>query len=338
MKQLYSSRLHQKFMLLGKYKYVWLMLLAWCCVQQEAKAQDPEFSQFYANPLYLNPAFAGSNQCPRFVMNYRNQWPGLSGTFVTYSASYDQNIPDLYGGVGLLVTADDAAAGTLKTTTVSGMYSYNLNVTRSFAIRTGFQATFMQKTLDWNKLSFGDEIDPRYGFINPTSEQVRGGTSTNIDFSAGILGYSKNFYVGAAVHHLTQPNESLVVDESPLPMKITGHVGGVIPLGGDSRYSENDASISPNILYRQQGQFQQLNMGMYVSKGPIVAGVWYRNKDAFITLLGIQTKNFRFGYSYDVTVSKLGGKTAGSHEVSVQILLPCKKRRPKFRTISCPSF
>lgn len=304
---------------------------------KEANAQDPEFTQFYANPLYLNPAFAGSNNCPRFVMNYRNQWPALSGTFVTYSASYDQHVQDLSGGLGLLVTADDAAEGTIKTTTVNGMYSYNLPVTRSFSIRAGFQASFMQKTLDWNKLSFGDEIDPRYGFINPTAEQVRGGTSTNIDFSAGLLGYSKNFYAGVAVHHITEPDESLISGESPLPMKITGHVGSVIPLN-NTRYSDNDASISPNILFRQQAQFTQLNMGLYVKKGPIVGGIWYRNKDAFITLLGFQTKNFRFGYSYDVTVSKLSAATAGSHEVSVQILFPCKKRRPKFRTISCPSF
>ncbi|MFN5910373.1 MAG: type IX secretion system membrane protein PorP/SprF, partial [Bacteroidota bacterium] len=53
-------------------------------------AQDPTFTQFYANPLYLNPAFAGSHGCPRFALNYRNEWPSLTGNYVTYSASYDQ--------------------------------------------------------------------------------------------------------------------------------------------------------------------------------------------------------------------------------------------------------
>lgn len=319
-------------------KYRWLFVAFTALfAAPEAQAQDPEFTQFYANPLYLNPAFAGSNNCPRFVMNYRNQWPALSGTFVTYSASYDQHVPDLYGGLGLMVVSDDAANGTLRTTSVNAIYSYNLNITRSFAVRAGFQASFLQKTLDWTKLSFGDEIDPRYGFIRPTSEQVRGGTATNVDFSAGLLGYSKNFFVGFSAHHLTEPNESLISNDSPLPMKLTGHIGAIVPLTA-GRYSDNDASISPNILYRQQGQFRQLNMGMYVSKGPIVAGVWYRNRDAFITLLGFQTKNFKFGYSYDLTISKLSAATAGSHEVSVQVLFPCKKRRPKFRTISCPSF
>ena len=66
-------------------------------------AQDPEFTQFYANPLYLNPAFAGTAHCPRLSLNYRNQWPGISGSFITTSASYDQHVDALSGGVGLLV-------------------------------------------------------------------------------------------------------------------------------------------------------------------------------------------------------------------------------------------
>jgi type IX secretion system PorP/SprF family membrane protein len=90
----------------------------------ELKAQDPQFTQFYANPTYLNPAFAGTARCPRICLNYRNQWPNLSGTYVTYSASYDQHFDALAGGIGILITTDDQARGTLKTTTASFMYSY----------------------------------------------------------------------------------------------------------------------------------------------------------------------------------------------------------------------
>src|SRR3954467_1285541 len=86
-------------------------------------AQDPEFTQFYANPLYLNPAFAGVVRCPRFIMNYRNQWPGISGTYVSEHASYDQHIDAMSGGIGLMVMNDVAGAGgILKTTWVSGVY------------------------------------------------------------------------------------------------------------------------------------------------------------------------------------------------------------------------
>ncbi|MFN5148175.1 MAG: type IX secretion system membrane protein PorP/SprF, partial [Flavobacteriia bacterium] len=66
-----------------------------------ANAQDPTFTQFYANPLYLNPALAGSYGCSRFALNYRNEWPALSGNYVTYSASYDQYFKNISGGFGL---------------------------------------------------------------------------------------------------------------------------------------------------------------------------------------------------------------------------------------------
>ena len=306
-------------------------------VSESAFAQDPQFTQFYANPLYLNPAFAGTARCPRVNMNYRNQWPGITGTFITYSASYDQHVDPLAGGLGLLVTNDQAGKGTLNTTNVSGMYSYQLSVTRSFSLKAGLQATYLQKKVDWAKLTFGDMIDPRRGFIYGTDETpITEGIST-VDFSAGILGFSKTYFFGAAVHHLTEPDESLVSGdgvESPLPRKYTGHAGAVIPLGS----KKEEMNISPNILYQQQQNFKQLNFGVYINRGPIIGGLWYRNQDAVMLLVGLQQEMFKFGYSYDVTVSKLSMQTLGSHEISFSLQFDCRPKKRKFRTISCPSF
>ena len=303
-----------------------------------AFGQDPQFTQFYANPLYLNPAFAGTARCPRVALNYRNQWPALTGTFVTTSASYDQDVRGIMGGLGLLVTSDQAGKGTLNTTTVSGIYSYTQAVSRKFSIKAGFQATYFQKSLDWNKLTFGDQIDPRRGFIYATNDVPRGGSVGNADFSAGILGYTDIFFVGFAAHHLTEPNESLIVGTSKMPMKLTAHGGAAIPLGMRGKYGEAKTKLSPNILYQQQAAFRQLNLGMYVDHGPIMAGVWYRSRDAFIALIGFHTEHLKFGYSYDVTTSKLTTATAGSHEISLTLQFDCKKKRRRVRTVPCPTF
>ena len=120
---------------------------------------------------------------------------------------------------------------------------------------------------------------------------------------------------------------------SKLPMKITAHGGAMIPLE-----KGNESYISPNILFQKQQDFQQLNLGLYVVRGPIVGGLWYRNQDAFILLLGFQKDQIKLGYSYDVTVSRLGNATAGSHEISFQLQFQCKPKHKKFRTVSCPSF
>ena len=300
-------------------------------------AQDPEFTQFYANPLYLNPAFAGSSRCPRVSLNYRNQWPALSGTFVTSTASYDQHVEAIGGGLGLLVLNDKAGEGTLTTTSVSGMYSYQLNVTREFSVRFGMQGTYVMKKVDWDKLTFGDMIDPRYGFIYQTQE-VRPNENKNFwDFSAGIVGYSSQYYGGIAVNHITEPEEFYIkaADGSKLPMKITAHIGAIIPIAGSR---DGSTYVSPNFIYQKQREFNQYNIGFYVSKAPLVAGLWYRGGDAFILLVGLQQGIFKFGYSYDVTVSKLYDKSAGSHELSLGLQLSCHPKKKRFRTIKCPAF
>lgn len=151
-------------------------------------AQDPIFSQFYANPLYLNPAFAGVTTCPKVNLNYRLQWSSIAGTYITYSASYDQHSNLISGGWGLLITHDDAGKGTLTTSTVSGIYSYLLTL-RKFSIKMGCQATWFQKSIDWSKLTFGDMIDARSGFIYNTTEVPSQNSKSGLDFSAGMLGY-----------------------------------------------------------------------------------------------------------------------------------------------------
>jgi len=298
----------------------------------DLKAQDPQFTQFYANPLYLNPAFAGTARCPRICMNYRNQWPNLSGNYVTYSVSGDLHLDALAGGLGILVTTDDQAHGTLKTTNASLIYSYQAVINREFSLKFGLQATYMQKSLDRENLHFGDMIDARRGFVWNTNEPLPSQNKSNADFSAGVLGYSKNYFFGFAAHHINQPDEGLL-GTSKLPAKFTAHAGAIITLE-----KRNESYLSPNILFQSQQKFNQLNLGLYYVKGPFVAGLWYRNADAVIALIGIKNDNFQAGYSYDVTVSKLAGNTAGAHEISVQIKFECKTKRKKYRTISCPSF
>lgn len=300
--------------------------------------QDPQFTQFYANPLYLNPAFAGSHGCPRFNLNYRNEWPSLSGNYVTYSASYDQYFKNISGGFGVLATHDLQGQGTIQTSMLGAIYSYHLRVNRKFSMLFGARAAWFQKFLDWDKLTFGDMIDPRKGFIYQTGDVPRGGSRGFFDASAGVVGYSKNFFFGFAAHHLNMPNESMIIGDSRLPMRFTGHAGAEIQLGQKSQYV-NTTSIMPNIIYQYQNGFQELNIGTYVKYGPFNAGVWFRNRDAFILAIGINTGKFKVGYSYDVTVSKLNNNTSGgSHEVSMGLNLNCKKKVQTFRTISCPSF
>ena len=314
-------------------KKLYIVILFSIIITNNLLAQDPQFSQFYANPLYLNPALAGTNLCPRVNLNYRNQWPGISGTYVTTSASFDKYIYKLKGGLGFLVTNDRAGQGTINTTNVSAIYSYQVRFTRYFSMNFGVQATYGQKNLDVTKLTFGDMTDDRNGFVRPANLAGINSHKSFADFSAGTVAFSKRLYAGVAVNHLTQPDEGFI-SVTKLPMKITGHAGAVFHLNGE----RGDATISPNIIYQQQQNFKQLDFGLYATKGVFVGGLWYRNNDSFILLVGFQKSIFKFGYSYDITVSKLTNATAGAHELSLGFLFKCKKPKPRYRPGICPIF
>ena len=58
----------------------------------QAFAQDPQFVQFYASPLQLNPAMTGVHPGKwRVVANYREQWSSIldSKPYKSLSASFD---------------------------------------------------------------------------------------------------------------------------------------------------------------------------------------------------------------------------------------------------------
>lgn len=306
------------------------------------QAQDPEFSQFYANILYLNPAFAGAAKCPRMTLNYRNQWPALGSTYVTYNASYDQHVDALEGGVGVLVFNDVQGDGAITQTNFSGMYSYTLPVSRTFAVKGGFQASYIQKKINWDFV-FPDMIHPLYGPVLQTAEEQTNFSKGIFDFSAGLVGFSRDYFFGFAVHHLTQPSESFrEASDAYIPRKYTIHFGSNIPITSRN-FRRGELSISPNLLFQQQENFQQINYGLYLNRKSIVAGVWLRQNfnfhyDSFIMLVGFVQDKLKFAYSYDLTVSKLRNQTLGAHEVSYSMTFNCKSKKKKFRTISCPSF
>jgi type IX secretion system PorP/SprF family membrane protein len=313
------------------------------------KAQDPQFSQFYANPLYLNPALAGATECARVNLNYRNQWPSLTKAFITYSATYDQNLSAINSGFGLIFMNDRQGDGALNSILIGAIYAYNLQVSEGLFIRLGAEASYYQQHLDWDKLIFADQINPNNGSISNISSQTppENASVAVADFSVGtIIRYYNQFFIGFTADHLTQPNLSFYNDtDNILPLKYTLH-GGVNINASQGRLGnayENDFVIQPQVLYMYQKDFQQLNAGLYLNKRPIVLGAWFRhnfqNPDAVIILVGLSFKSIKFGYSYDVGLSKVGGEALGAHEISFAwdfCIYNDKKR--KIKAIKTPLF
>jgi len=306
-----------------------------------AAAQDPIFSQFYAMPLQLNPGFAGSAFAPRAGAAYRNQWSGFNNAYRTYAVFYEQSLDRLNSGIGFNLEGDNAGDGILKTTRLSAVYAYRLNVTDNLALKIGVEAGIHQTNLDWDKLIFPDQIDPIGGIGDGTGEvPPELASTTQLDISSGLLILSDKFYLGAALKHVNTPNNGiLLVNDNlsrGLPIRYTFHGGTELVVNKGNKLRPA-SFISPNFLFVSQGPYQQLNVGAYAGLGSILAGGWYRhtfrNADAVILMAGFRQGVFKMGISYDVTVSGLAGRSGGTYELSLGILfdqnesLRKKKRR-----------
>lgn len=319
--------------------YMVLMMIA-----RTGFAQDPHFSQFFANPIYTNPAFAGSSNHGRAVLNARNQWSSIAGTFTTFSAAYDENYDVINGGIGVIVTRDEAGVGLLTTNTVSGAYSYVIPVNRYLTFRAAIQAGIVQKSLDFSNFTWGDQILKQAGIVRATNQPAPESNVFFPNFAAGFIAYTKRFYGGVAIHNLTEPNQSFYPNsKAPIYRRITVNTGLQIPLKPVSNNIKNNASLSPNVLYMQQGSaFSELNLGMYYNRGVYVLGAYFRqtaqNADAMILLLGLRREKLRIGFSYDATLSKARTGSGGSYEVSIAFELRKRIPRKSIRAIRCPEF
>jgi type IX secretion system PorP/SprF family membrane protein len=325
------------------------MLLLLCSIAAPGilHAQAPQFSQFYASPLYLAPSFAGSTNGSRIVLNYRNQWPQIPGAFVTYAFSLDHYFHNYNSGVGVLLFRDQAGSGRLATTHGGLVYSYNFKLDHRWTLRPGLQFMYAQRTVDFHRHIFGDQLS--LDGIAPTTLTPRPIDRVGyFDASSSLLAYSSNIWAGYAIDHMMKPNQSMTQEESRIPIKYSLFGGYRLSYG--STYAEKiQESISVALMYRNQGKFNQMDLGVYWSKDPISLGLLYRgiplfnnqihglfNNDALVLIGGLRTDNLRIGYSYDFTVSRMINSTGGSHEISVIYQFnqgPPSKRQGK---IPCP--
>ncbi|MFO7978836.1 MAG: PorP/SprF family type IX secretion system membrane protein [Bacteroidales bacterium] len=306
-------------------------------------AQDAIFSQFFASPLYLNPAFAGAQHCSRLALNYRNQPFPEFGTFSAFNASYDQYSAALSGGVGILASSDHQG-GLIMKNQIAAIYAYQLQLSGRWHLHFGAQAGYYRKDLNWSKLQFMDQWNYDTGEIDAQTETEPDETfRQSANFAAGVLFFDETYYFGFAAHHLTRPRESFFGDHR-LAVKYTAHLGMTLYPGGAARNAaaQEGFFVSPNVIIQTQAGRIRINYGAYVGLDPLVAGAWLRQNlerpNALIFLLGITQGNYRVGYSYDYSLSGYSAGIQGAHEISISLNLNCDTKNMKYRILNCPSF
>jgi type IX secretion system PorP/SprF family membrane protein len=324
------------------------------------QAQDPHFSQFFASPLTLNPAFTGKFEGVwRVAANNRNQWVSIPKAYLTSSASVDfpilkNKIPegDVFG-VGISGLTDASANGALKLNYGSMSLSYHKALDESGynTIGAGFQGTYSNLVLNTSQLFFEDELTQN-GFVQGTSNDYLGNTAlTNgnnarnyFDMNAGLL-YSgssngeNNYYIGLSMYHINRPKLSFKQNNNwYLSNRATIHGGGSFAIS-------DVVGVNVSFIQQFQNKASETVLGGTLSINAngddekptnVYVGSWMRVNDAVIPYLGLEIGGLRIGATYDVNISGLKSATGsrGGTEFSIIYI----KRPPESKGIPCPRF
>ncbi|WP_162054167.1 PorP/SprF family type IX secretion system membrane protein [Pontibacter pamirensis] len=332
-----------------------IFLLCGCCLWAFiAGAQDVQFTQQYANRIYLNPAFAGINSDWSIALAHRNQWPALNGSFITNQLAADYRLPDTKSAVSLLVQQDRAGVGGLQKWQLSGGYAYHTNLTEKWAMSAGLQASVASLRVNFDNLVFGDQLSDN-GQVAVTSAEANSfKPSYYMDFTVGGLVYSDQFWAGLTAAHLNRPGYGFN-QETELPVQFTAIMGyKFYAKSYEERGQLFELSFSPTATFIHQQNLNRLDLGIYTNYTPLTLGFIYRgipvtggtNQDQTLSIIaGLQLKNLKIGYSHDVGIQGFSEEAGGANEISLVFepadlnnLFKGNSRRKLNRNIVCPAF
>lgn len=316
-----------------------------------SKGQDLQYSQFYANPLYLSPAFAGSTDQTRVGFNFRNQWPALDQSFIAFTTYGDHFFQNINSGLGIIVSGARESFTQSQQLDIGLVYSYRLQLTEEDFLQFGMQGSYSARDALFDDVILGTQLDINRGVIlgNPGDGFEGDSRLRAFDANAGILFYGNRYWFGFSAFHLLEPPISyLDVESNSLPIRYNLHGGYRINLapGNINDYFNNtnqERSLALAFNYKKQGQFSQLDVGAEFYFEPLILGVWYRglptkyqlpNNESVIALVGLSLdSSLEIGYSFDFSISKLGQSVSGgAHEISIRYLIPENPKKRRFFT------
>jgi len=319
-------------------RYVIIILILLFCLS--GQSQDIHFTQYYASPYLINPAFSGNSKCRLFAgLNYRSQGKSVSVPYVTQSGFIDGRISlggmqGSWFGVGATFFNDKAGNGDLKTTSAIVHFAFTkaFDPDQNLTASVGFSGGFVNKSVDFAKLTFdnqwnGTSFDPSIS----SGENFIENSIYYYDLNAGILVNYKltneiHTFIGASLQHINNPKITFYESDYRLDWKYVIHGGAFILI-------QDNISLEPGFMFASQSKTKEVIFGANGFYGlddmKVGAGIWVRLSGDIVPVAGIEYKDFRLLFSYDVNVSKLSpaSKLKGGFEISLVKHFFCTGKR-----------
>ena len=288
--------------MLGRIKKYLLVCLIICASKSFAQIQ-PITSHYMYNPQIANPAFYGSKDGINLAANFRHQWAKLEGQPQTINIFADAALPQIYGAVGLAITND--RLGAFNNTSLNVGYAFIQDIKKKFKISIGINVGATFSKLDGTKL-----ITPQgnTGDLNDDALSNQLQKSIRPNMAVGIAFIHKYMEAGVVHTNLININDKFKGDITTLKPKY----GGVLQMAGYKDF----IFLGLNVRGYNKKSFESLSP--IVSVNPV--------------------KNLKLVYSYDVSLNKLNQVNKGSHEITLNYLLPNNKLYKKPKSVNNPRF
>ena len=288
------------------------------------------FSQNMFTYSVINPGTFGMDDAVNMVGMMRQQWIGFQdseGNNVapeTYLVSASAPVEFLGGGLGVNIMKDqlgffsDVQAGLgygRKTKFLQGELGY------------GLQANFINRKIDFSKFIPIDGGDPVIENTENTSDVL-------VDFSIGFFYKVPNqYYIGLSVANIIEAKGNTFNPSTAVAAQADRTV--YLMGGYDFYFPRNPMlKLSPSVLVKSNLNNTQISVSSLLTyNNKFWGGVTYnvQTTDAFSILVGLNLKDFKMGYAYDLPMSSFN--TKGSHEIMLayRFKLSIKKKKDSYR-------
>lgn len=267
-------------------------------------------SQYLFNPISFNPGAAGSNDYVSIHANVRQQWVGFKG------APSTQNITShgyLGKNMGMGGSVYNEITGPSRKTgfQIMGAYRLKLSSDRAHMLGMGLGLSMTQHIIDESRLTTYLPDDPAVlkGFNNKMIPDA------NIGF---YYTYKDKGFAGISARNLLQTD----IDVFDYDIRVVNPmVRNYYVYGGYNFSLPKKWSLTPTAMFRMIDALAMSFDGSLIANynNMVWFGGSYRYQDAAVAMAGIQFGMFKFGYSYDFTLSDIKNYSAGSHEVFLEL-------------------
>lgn len=318
-----------------------ILLIATCGLRAQ---QDPAYSMYMFNGLFINPAYAGSHEVVNLMAIYRHQWVGMDGAPRTANLSVHSPFRKSQYAMGLIVSNDKI--GLSNTVTVTPSFSYRIKIKES-------------------KLCFGLQTSFAYFYRNNGQSELPTNTpdntlalNTNLfvpNVGFGIYWYGKKYFIGAAAPHIMPTalsGKTAVLNYNSDVARVYNYYN--LTAGYVFGKEMSTVKFRPTFLMKWQkglpNNIPQFDFNLallfidriWVGASLRTQGDAYTKNgkvmkfgpESFVGYLQVKvTRQLQFGYAYDATISNLRTINSGTHEVMVAYDFMRNKKRfvnPRF--------